>query len=133
MKFKKVLDELEKVQNKEIEVDKGSKIIDSGNFCIYKRGGQSMFISDTIKVGGGELIGLLNEEELGTGKIRKRVVELNFKKKVVSMENVQKMGVVGMDPKVVQFGNIVDVQINPDLNGSSLQFSVFTDDSILTF
>ena len=38
-----------------------------------------------------------------------------------------------MDPKVVQFGNIVDVQINPDLNGSSLQFSVFTDDSILTF
>ena len=105
----------------------------SEDFCIYKQDGQSIYISRTIKVGGGILIGILDEEELSTAKVTERIVELNFDKQIVSMENLQKTGVKGLATKLIPFRDIIDLQIHPNFHGSNLEFSVYSGDSIMTF
>ena len=62
-----------------------------------------MYISNTIKVGGGYVLGLLKEEDSITNEVYEKVVELDFDKKRLNKENLQTKNMRHLSGKVVDF------------------------------
>ena len=62
-----------------------------------------MYISNTIKVGGGYVLGLLKEEDSITNEVYEKVVELDFDKKRLNKENLKTKNIRHLGGKVVDF------------------------------
>ena len=62
-----------------------------------------MYISNTIKVGGGHVLGLLKEMDSNTNEVYEKVVELDFDKKRLNRENLQTKKIRHLGGKVVDF------------------------------
>ena len=63
-----VKEELERARLKDVEVDEGSQIVVGHDFALYKKDDFSIYLSETIKVGAGVIVGVLKEESRTTSK-----------------------------------------------------------------
>ena len=105
-----VKDELEKARKKDVEVDEGSQIVIGHDFALYKKDDYAIYLSETIKVGAGIVIGVLKEESRNNPKIyEEKVVEIDYSNKRLCRENLKTDKVEHPSGKVINFDKILDV------------------------